>query len=126
MQLVSIIMPYYQKINYVLNAINSVVSQTYQNYGLIIIYDDSDEKDLEILKKITLDNKSILYVSWNKYRFSPNVLLTISKKVINKTSKEDWYTKFIFFLKKTPIIKSAIIDHDKNISGIIRLTEFIF
>jgi teichuronic acid biosynthesis glycosyltransferase TuaG len=66
MQLVSIIMPYYQKINYVLNAINSVVSQTYQNYELIIIYDDSDEKDLEILKKITLDNIKIRIIQNSK------------------------------------------------------------
>tara|TARA_B110000438_G_scaffold292685_1_gene331407 strand:- start:3719 stop:4438 length:720 start_codon:yes stop_codon:yes gene_type:complete len=59
-------MPYYQKINYVLNAINSVVSQTYQNYELIIIYDDSDEKDLEILKKITLDNIKIRIIQNSK------------------------------------------------------------
>jgi len=59
MQLVSIIMPYYQKINYVFNAINSVSSQTYQNYELLIIYDDSKERDLAILKKVTFNNIKI-------------------------------------------------------------------
>ena len=34
MQLVTVIMPYYKKIHYVDNAINSIVQQTYKNYEI--------------------------------------------------------------------------------------------
>ena len=59
MQLVTIIMPYYKKINHINNAINSIVQQTYKNYELLIIYDDSNEDDLSKIKKITSDNDKI-------------------------------------------------------------------
>ena len=49
MDLVSIIMPYYQKKDYVFETINNVLKQTYSKFELIIIFDDNDE---EILKKI--------------------------------------------------------------------------
>lgn len=39
-KLVSIIIPYYKKINYIKNTINSVIAQNYHNIEIIIIYDD--------------------------------------------------------------------------------------
>ena len=59
MQLITIIMPYYKKIDYVRRAINSVLNQTYQNYELLIIYDDTDQKDLDKLQNIINENKKI-------------------------------------------------------------------
>ena len=38
--LVSVIMPYYDKKNYFFESINSVLNQTYTNLEIIIIYDD--------------------------------------------------------------------------------------
>ena len=52
MQLVSVIMPYYRKKEYVENAIISVENQSYKNLELIIIYDDENLEDLEYIKKI--------------------------------------------------------------------------
>tara|TARA_B100000131_G_scaffold312973_1_gene347744 strand:- start:2513 stop:3247 length:735 start_codon:yes stop_codon:yes gene_type:complete len=53
MQLVSVIMPYYRKKEYVENAIISVENQSYKNLELIIIYDDDNINDFEFLKNIT-------------------------------------------------------------------------
>lgn len=57
MELVSVIMPYYKKKAFVERSINSVLRQTYKNYELIIIYDDSNLEDLFFLRKITREKK---------------------------------------------------------------------
>ena len=50
--LVSVIMPYYRKRKYIKKAVNSVINQSYKKWELIIVYDDSDRKDLDYLKDI--------------------------------------------------------------------------
>ncbi len=59
MDLVSIIMPYYKKSATIKQTINSILSQTYTNFELIIIYDDENSNELDILKKITNKSKKI-------------------------------------------------------------------
>ena len=59
MPLVSVIMPYYKKINFVINAINSVLNQSYQNFELILIYDDTNLSDLEIIKNKFKNNTKL-------------------------------------------------------------------
>lgn len=55
----SIIIPLYNKADYIEKAINSVHSQTFKDFELIIINDGSTDKSFEILNKI--DFKSIDY-----------------------------------------------------------------
>ena len=43
-------MPYYNKKNYFLKSINSVLNQTYINLEIIIVYDDQKRDDLEYIK----------------------------------------------------------------------------
>ena len=50
--LISIIIPYYKKKNYIAQAITSILKQTYKSYELILVYDDPDRSDLEFIKKI--------------------------------------------------------------------------
>jgi teichuronic acid biosynthesis glycosyltransferase TuaG len=66
MKLVSIIMPYYKKIYYVQKAIDSVQKQSYQNYELLIIYDDTDLSDLHRLHEITKKNSKIKIIKNKK------------------------------------------------------------
>ena len=40
MDLISVIIPYYKKKEYIISSINSVLNQTYKNLEIIIIYDD--------------------------------------------------------------------------------------
>ena len=59
MSLVSVIIPFYKKINYIEKTIFSILNQTYQNFEIIIIYDDQNLEDLDSLKKIINENKKI-------------------------------------------------------------------
>ena len=59
MNLISIILPYYKKKVFIEKTINSVLSQTYSNYELILVYDDNDKKDLIYIKKIINKNSKI-------------------------------------------------------------------
>ena len=54
--LISIIIPFYKKRDYIEQTINSIINQTQKNFELILVYDDPDKSDLpyilKILKKI--------------------------------------------------------------------------
>jgi len=58
MDLVSVIIPYYKKRNFVKETITSVVNQSHDYLEILIIYDDTNLNDLEFLKEISkLDNR---------------------------------------------------------------------
>ena len=58
MDLVSVIIPYYKKRNFVKETIVSVISQSYDFLEILIIYDDTNLNDFEFLKEISkLDNR---------------------------------------------------------------------
>ena len=58
MDLVSVIIPYYKKRNFVKETIVSVINQSYDYLEILIIYDDTNLNDFEYLKEISkLDNR---------------------------------------------------------------------
>jgi len=57
--MISIIMPYYKKKQFVLEAINSVLKQTYKKFELLIVYDDESKDDIYFIKKIKSKDKRI-------------------------------------------------------------------
>ncbi len=54
--LVSIIMPCFNSANFIQESIDSVLSQTYHNFELIIIDDASNDDSLDIIKSFS-DNR---------------------------------------------------------------------
>jgi teichuronic acid biosynthesis glycosyltransferase TuaG len=56
---VSIIIPYYKKRAFFKKCIDSIVSQDFQNYEVIIVYDDKELKDLKFIKKLIKNKKKI-------------------------------------------------------------------
>ena len=55
-------MPFYKKKKFVRQAIKSVLSQSYKNFEIILIYDDIIKKDLFFLKKLSfLDTRIKIY-----------------------------------------------------------------
>ena len=59
MDLVSIIIPYFKKREYIRDTLNSVLKQTYKNLEVIIIYDDQEREDLDYIKKLVKLDKRI-------------------------------------------------------------------
>jgi len=56
--LVSIIIPYYRKKPFFEKTIDSINSQTYKNFEIILIYDDDNRSDLLFVKKVLKKTKN--------------------------------------------------------------------
>ncbi|OKP00870.1 glycosyltransferase family 2 protein [Xenorhabdus eapokensis] len=61
--LVSIIIPAFNVENFISNAINSVLNQTYNNIEIIIINDGSTDNTLNVIESIADENKNIMVLS---------------------------------------------------------------
>ena len=64
--LVSVIIPYYKKRNFVKESVVSVINQSYDNLEILIIYDDTNLNDLEFLQEISKLDKRIKIINNNK------------------------------------------------------------
>ncbi len=59
MELISIIIPYYKKKEFISETLNSIINQSYKNYEILIIYDDENLNDLKYLKDLVNEKKKI-------------------------------------------------------------------
>ncbi|MDD5363159.1 MAG: glycosyltransferase family 2 protein [Ignavibacteria bacterium] len=59
--LVSIVLPTYNRLNWLLKSIDSVIEQTYENWELLVIDDISDDGTKEKMEEICLQDKRIHY-----------------------------------------------------------------
>ena len=130
MNLVSVIIPYYKKKEYITSSINSVLKQSHKNLELIIIYDDSNHEDLIILKNLKKKDKRIK-IFINKKNMgaglSRNKGIKLSKgKFIAFLDSDDLWLpnklkKQIFFMKQRKIKISHtsyyIINYKNKIIG---------
>ena len=108
MDLVSVIIPYYKKKNSILKTVNSVLNQIYQNFEIIIIYDDENNNDLNFINEIkNKDNR--IFIIKNKKQMgagnSRNIGINNSKGEFiafldaDDTWKNDKLDKQIKFMK---------------------------
>ena len=89
MNLISVIVPYYKKKDYIKSTINSVLKQTHKNLEILLIYDDSSFQDLDYIKMISKsDNRIKLLIN------KKNIGAGKSRNIGIKKSKG----KFIAFL----------------------------
>ena len=131
MDLVSVVIPYFKKREYINKCIQSVLRQNYKNFEIIIIYDDQDYSDLSYLKSIAKKNKRIQLIINSKSLgagLSRNKGIKIAKgKFIAFLDADDYWDKNklkfqLKFMKKNNYLVShtsyQIIDKkDKNISS---------
>jgi len=66
--LVTVIIPYHKKINFIDNCIQSVLNQTFQNFEIILIYDDNDLYELDYIKDLVNKDSRIKLII-NKKQF---------------------------------------------------------
>ena len=102
MSLVSVIIPYYRKKQYISRALKSVTNQTYKKLEIIIIYDDNNKSDLKFIKYISSKDKRIkIYVN------KKNLGAGLSRNVGIKKSKG----KYIAFLDADDLWYRNKTDH---------------
>ena len=65
MDLISVIIPFYKKKNFIKKTIDSVLNQTHDNFEIIIIYDDPEKRDLKYLIHKTI------YIVEDEYSLKP-------------------------------------------------------
>ncbi len=87
--LISVIIPYYKKKNYIYSTLKSALNQSHKKIEVIIIYDDQDLSDFDYLKQIIKADKRVKIIINKK-----NQGVSISRNKGIKASKG----KFITFL----------------------------
>ena len=116
MKLVSVIIPYYKKKKYFSKTISSVLSQTYRNIEIIIVYDDSDLSEFKFLSKLKKKHKRIL-LHINKKNIGAGASRNLGIKIAKGSHiafldaddywKKDKISKQLIFMKK----KKSDISH---------------
>lgn len=63
---ISVVMPVYNSEKFLIEAIESILNQTYKNFELLIIYDDSSDHSLSIIKKFQENDTRISLINGDK------------------------------------------------------------
>ena len=99
--LVSIIIPYYQKLNWIDQTLKSIYDQTYKNYEILIVYDDTSKDELKNLKSKIKDKKIKLYIN------KKNLGAGMSRNLASKKAKG----KYLAFIAADDMWKKNKIEY---------------
>jgi len=104
---IDVILPNYNKDKFLEESINSVFSQTYKNWNLFIIDDNSEDNSKKIIKKYKNNKINVVFLSKNKgVSFCRNLGIRLSKsKYISFIDSDDYWSQNklegqIFFMEK--------------------------
>ncbi len=136
--LVSIITPCYNSAKYIAATIESVINQTYGNWEMIIIDDDSIDNTTQIINQYIEKDRRIKLIKLSKNRgtaIARNIGIETAKgRYIAFLDSDDLWLpekleKQILFIKenKLPLTFSSyfLIDSNENIIGIIKVKNKI-
>lgn len=112
-QLVSIITPCYNSEAYISNTIESVISQTYVNWEMIIVDDCSTDKSADIIKKYAETDKRIIYIKTEVASGSPtlprNVAISNARgRFIAFLDSDDIWEKDKLYLQLPQLMKKDV------------------
>ena len=97
MPLISIIIPFFKKKEFISRCLKSIYNQSYSNYEIILIYDDENKKDLPYVKKLIKKDKRIkLIINRKNYGagISRNIGIKLAKgKYISFLDADDVWLK---------------------------------
>tara|TARA_B100001250_G_scaffold296870_1_gene258395 strand:- start:5511 stop:6260 length:750 start_codon:yes stop_codon:yes gene_type:complete len=96
MDLVTVIIPYYKQKKYIAKTIDSVITQTYKNLEIIVIYDNGSDSELDYIKSLKIKDKRIKLIVNKK-----NIGAGESRNKAIKSAKG----KFISFLDSDDLWK---------------------
>jgi teichuronic acid biosynthesis glycosyltransferase TuaG len=135
--LVTVIIPYHKKINFIDNCIQSVLNQTFQNFEIILIYDDNDFYELDYIKNlVNKDSRIKLIINKNQLGagLSRNIGIEQGKGSwiafidADDVWKEDKLEIQINFMKKNKLDFShtsyEIIDKNNKVIGYRKARNF--
>ena len=130
MDLVSIIIPYYKKKKYIIDTINSALSQSYKKIEILIVYDDENHDDLKFLEKIKNQDERIKLII-NKKKMGAGISRNIG--IFNSTGSyiafldadDSWHAdklkkQMSFMINNNYAVSHTsyqIVDQQKNIIG---------
>ena len=130
MDLVSIIIPYYKKKKYIIDTINSALSQSYKKIEILIVYDDENHDDLKFLEKIK-NQDEIIKLIINKKKMGAGISRNIG--IFNSTGSyiafldadDSWHAdklkkQMSFMINNNYAVSHTsyqIVDQHKNIIG---------
>ena len=130
MDLVSVIIPYYRKRDFISRTIESVLKQSYKNFEILIIYDDNSDTDFNFIKEIKKKDSRIAIIrNINKLGAGVSRNLGISKSKGNYIAFLDaddtWHIdkleKQINFMKKHNYSAThtsySIVNENKDVIG---------
>jgi len=129
--LVSVVMTVYNAADFVMDAVESIQNQTYQNWELIVVNDGSSDKTKEILEKIAKTDKRIKVINYVKNRgasYASNLGLShakgqfIARMDADDISAPDRLERQVEFLQDHPKViivggQCELIDRDGNSIG---------
>ena len=80
---VDVIMPNYNKGDYIEEAVNSVISQEYKNWKLFIIDNCSTDNSISVLKKIEIGVRNVSFYGDLGFLYKSNLFLRSAMKDMN-------------------------------------------